>query len=142
MSVTIAATLTVNRLPEIIAKFPEAADAICGKTAMDIVAEAQSLAPVDISDLKNSIVPERESVGHWLVRVDVEYGAAVEYGGKAHMPPVKAITPWAERHGIDPWALAISISRKGTKRQPFLTPAAEKMRPGFEMAFQRLEMML
>lgn len=36
--------------------------------------------------------------------------------GPGKMPPVSALTPWANSKGINPWALAISIARKGTQR--------------------------
>lgn len=142
MSFTIAAELRVNRLPEIIARFPVASDEICGKASMDIQADAQVAVPVDLGDLKNSIKANRHALASWTVDATTDYAAAVEYGAAPHMPPVSALQGWADRHGIDAWALAISINRHGTKRQPYLTPAAEKHRAGFTMAFQRLEMML
>lgn len=51
------------------------------------------------------------------------YAAAVHEGTAPHMPPVDAITPWANKRGISPWAVAMSIKKKGTKANPFLTRA-------------------
>lgn len=45
---------------------------------------------------------------------------SVETGSKPHMPPVDAITAWAEAKGINPWALAMSIKKKGTQANPFV----------------------
>lgn len=45
---------------------------------------------------------------------------SVETGSKPHMPPVDAITAWAESKGINPWALAKSIKKKGTQANPFV----------------------
>jgi len=42
-----------------------------------------------------------------------------------HWPPIAAITPWAEAHGIPPGALAHSIAQRGTPLVPFLSDAAE-----------------
>src|SRR6056297_3097660 len=48
-----------------------------------------------------------------------DHCAALEKGTKPHMPPVDALREWAKRHNIDPWALAMSIKKKGTQAQPF-----------------------
>lgn len=142
MSITIAARLTYDRLPEIIAQFPELADEVCGKTAHDIAADAQTRVPVDLGNLKNSIKANRQGVAAWTVDVTADYGAAVEYGSAPHMPPVAALQGWADKHGIDPWALAIAIKRHGTRKQPYLTPAAEAHRAAFTAAMSHLEAML
>jgi hypothetical protein len=42
------------------------------------------------------------------------------------MPPVNALKEWSRRKGIDPWAVAMSIKKKGTPAQPFLFPAWHK----------------
>jgi hypothetical protein len=41
------------------------------------------------------------------------------HGTKPHMPPVSAVTAWAQSKGLDPWALARSIALHGTRAQPF-----------------------
>jgi phage gpG-like protein len=56
---------------------------------------------------------------------NAEYAAAHELGSRPHFPPISAIAPWARAHGIEPGALAVSISRKGTKPHPFLKPALD-----------------
>lgn len=48
------------------------------------------------------------------------YAQYVEFGTGPHMPPVDVLTPWANKRGINPWALAMSIKKKGTKANPFL----------------------
>lgn len=49
-----------------------------------------------------------------------KYSIYIEKGTKPHMPPVDAITPWAESVGINPWAVAMSIKKKGTQVNPFV----------------------
>ena len=39
---------------------------------------------------------------------------------RPHYPPVKALTGWAKRHGMNPYAVANSIAQKGTPIVPFL----------------------
>lgn len=48
---------------------------------------------------------------------------------RPHWPPIAAITPWARRHGMDPYLVARSIARKGTPLVPFLTLAVRQARP-------------
>lgn len=58
----------------------QVADAIVRKTAADIVAEAQAVAPVRTGYLRNSIRMEIVGPGHARVSVGAEYGPFVEYG--------------------------------------------------------------
>ena len=39
---------------------------------------------------------------------------------RPHFPPVKALTGWAKRHGMNPYLVANSIAQKGTPIVPFL----------------------
>jgi hypothetical protein len=50
----------------------------------------------------------------------LKYPLYVYMGTKPHMPPVDAIKDWAESKGINPWALAMSIKKKGTKANKFV----------------------
>lgn len=49
-------------------------------------------------------------------------------GTRAHMPPVAALEGWAAAHGVDPFVVARSIARKGTKRRRFIQRAVRKAR--------------
>lgn len=47
-----------------------------------------------------------------------------EHGRKpGRPPPIAAIEPWARAKGIDPFVLARSIGRKGTKGKEFVRPS-------------------
>lgn len=59
----------------------------------------------------------------------------VEFGTRPHWPPIAAITPWANRHGIAPFLVARAISRRGTKAQPFVEPAWTRQRSRVEALF-------
>lgn len=45
---------------------------------------------------------------------------------RPHWPPIAAVTPWARRHGMDPFLVARAISRRGTKLTPFLSLAVRQ----------------
>jgi hypothetical protein len=54
------------------------------------------------------------------VSVDAFYAPYVHEGTAPHFPPVQAIAKWAIAHGMNPWALAVSISKKGTRANRWL----------------------
>ena len=56
------------------------------------------------------------------------YPLFVHEGTRPHFPPVDAITPWAERHGIPPFALALAIARHGTRANPWLQRTVDSLR--------------
>ncbi|SFJ83214.1 HK97-gp10 family putative phage morphogenesis protein [Thermoflavimicrobium dichotomicum] len=90
--------------------------------------EAQTRAPVDEGNLRDSIDylvnDSRKSV---IIGASAAYAPYVEYGTRPHFPPPNALKGWAKRHGAEgaEFLIARSISKKGTKAQPFLTPAFE-----------------
>lgn len=107
-AVTMTWHVKSNRLPQIIATFPAKVDALVGKAALDIEAQAKTFAPVDTGTLKNSIQAIKIGLAHWKVVVGVHYGAYVEWG------TVKMAA------------------------QPFLQPAVNIVRPAFLAALKRV----
>lgn len=88
--------------------------------------------PVDTGRLRNSIAAKVASGalpawGH--VGTNVAYGRFVHEGTGAHWAPVGALTRWAKRHGVNPYALQRSIARRGTRARPFMTKGWEKVAP-------------
>lgn len=51
------------------------------------------------------------------------YASAVEYGTGPHPVSVEEIGPWAISKGLNPYAVAKSISKKGTRANPFFQRA-------------------
>ena len=49
-----------------------------------------------------------------------EHGIFLDEGTRPHMPPVSEIRPWAQSKGLNEWAVAKSIAKKGTKAHPWL----------------------
>lgn len=64
-----------------------------------------------------------------LIAPGASYAGYVELGTTPHMPPVDAITPWAEMHGLNPWAVAMGIKKHGTAAHPFVKPTIDELTP-------------
>lgn len=67
-------------------------------------------------------------VGVWG-SFNVNYALAVELGTKPHFPPVDAIKRGMQVPEGVAWAIAIAISRRGTRAYPYLRPTADALYP-------------
>jgi hypothetical protein len=65
------------------------------------------------------------------------YGTAVEYGTRPHFVSASAISLWASRRGLNPYAVAKSIQKKGTKANPFFKKSAESQESNIEKEFDK-----
>lgn len=94
------------------------------KSIFVLTAAAKMETPVDLGFLRNSM---RESFENLIGTLDntAPYALFVHEGTKPHFPPLDAITPWANRHGIPPFMVAMSIAAKGTKGVPFFDLAID-----------------
>lgn len=128
--------ITFNRLPEIIAKFPTETSATVRKAAYDVEGEAKTRVPVDTGNLKNSIQTVVAADGFSAeVSVGAEYGAAVEFGSREHVikPATKKALFWeGAEHPVK------SVTIPAQPARPYMTPAAEVVRPRFEQAMGQL----
>ena len=90
---------------------------------------ARRKVPVDTGALRRSITKKLDWTGSSLrgiVGPTEPYGICVEKGTKPHFPPVGALRGWAGKRGINPYALAVAISRGGTEAQPYMEPTFEQ----------------
>lgn len=89
------------------------------KTAAQVAKERISnLTPGDTRTLVNSYKSEVESAPvptYGRVWTDAAYAPFVEFDTRPHMPPVDALRGWAGRKGLNPWAVAMAIKRRGTR---------------------------
>jgi hypothetical protein len=93
---------------------------------------AASRAPKDRGVLQRDHVARVQSgtFPQWgEVRVESPTAIFVHNGTKPHWAPVGALRGWAQRHGINPFALQRSIARKGTKPNPWFEKAVEQDAP-------------
>lgn len=96
---------------------------------LTVKGRAQDKAPRWDGALVNSIRAEFDSgtpVRWAKIGTNMNYAPFVERGTRPHWPPVRAIAPWARSKGLNPFAVARAISRKGTKPHPFLEPALDE----------------
>lgn len=94
-----------------------------------VVTDAKKLVPVDTGRLRSSITPEIRAEGNNVIGVagsNVLYAPYVETGTKPHFPPPAALRVWASRHGVSAHAVAISISRRGTKGVHYMQRAFDQ----------------
>lgn len=125
--------ITQNRFPEIAANLPNAADDITGKAAFDIEANAKTRAPFRDGNLRNSIQSQRTGTARWIVGTNVEYAAMQEFGGTI-VPRRAPYLVFRGRDGGLVFAKSVTIPA-----QPYMTPAAEHVRPAFIAAMTQLE---
>lgn len=127
-------TMTVEGLRELIAKLdrPEWAESPARKLLdtwrFYVEREAKGNSPVWRGHLRRSITSARTGTGLNLdaeVGTNLDYAPYVHFGTDPHFPTLSEIGPWARSKGIDPYVVALSISQRGTKPQPFLTDAAD-----------------
>lgn len=64
------------------------------------------------------------------------YATAVEYGTAPHAVSAEEIGPWARKKGLNPWAVANSIKKKGTKANPFFKKAIQTSEEGVNKEFK------
>jgi len=101
--------VTCNHFNKIAARLPKATGVIVRNAASDIEAHAKAVVPVDTKKLKNSIATEMTSATTAEVGPHTDYAVYVEYG-----------------------------TYKMAAR-PYMTPAADRVRPSFILAMSRLE---
>lgn len=105
------------------------------RAAQEVTRAARGIAPKAFSTLVNSIHAFRVAPLHWRVSPSVNYALPVEDGGRPHFPNPVNLQPWVERVlGVSgeeardkAFLIARAIGRRGTRAQPYMRPAAEKM---------------
>lgn len=96
------------------------------RAAIHLQGGARKNAPVDTGRLRNSIGTKKPSIRSREVGPSVNYGKHVEFGTRPHFPPTSALQGWAAKRGISAFQVARAISRRGTKAQSFMQPAADE----------------
>jgi len=123
-------------IPGVIARSEAKAAAIVAKTGIDIEAGAKERAPVDTSNLENSIAWAPTGTYEGEVIVGAEYGLYVE-DGTVHPPRHYKTSITDPSRGL---AVPVAHYTRGytIAPQPFLAPAVEDARGPFEAAVGQL----
>lgn len=118
------------------------------KAATQGANQAKVNAPVDEGRLRASITADVRDEGSAIVGVigsNVEYAPYMEHGtglladeggSGRHNPPPSALAGWASRHGLNPYAVARAIAKRGgLKPRRFFRDAIESS--GFASTVER-----
>lgn len=109
------------------------------KTAFDIERDAKILAPVDTSDLVNSISTDFEGDGRFAsmsaeIGPTVTYGDEVEYGTEPHVIRAKNGGKLVFRGRGGDLVFVDKVDHPGTAPQPYMGPSFDRNVPGLERA--------
>ena len=89
--------------------------------------------PFDTGTLRTSIklFPSSPGYAEYILAAGVSYSQNVEFGSSPHYVSAKHLKDWARRKLGDEnlaYPIAKSISKKGTKEQPFMRPALKQVK--------------
>lgn len=95
---------------------------------------SQEKVPVDTGTLQQSGFPPEFRGNDVVFGYDARQAAPMEYGTEpGHYPPVDPLVRWAQRIGKDAgfgyWVARHKIPEEGIEPQPYLRPAAKRMKP-------------
>lgn len=124
-----------DRFPEIAAALPKVVSGIVRKAAFDLAAWAMATAPVDTGFLKSSIyVVTHESSTYGLGVTSPPKDAYLLDEVPQPESPTEAIIAVGANYGVYQEFGTVHMGA-----QPYLTPAAEAIRPAFLAALESLE---
>lgn len=129
----------LNKLTKIAQQYPAVSEKYINKaislSLLRILGEEKQQAPFGVSGLLRDNWQTSFGRFEGSIKSLSPYAAFVHEGTAPHMPPVAALTPWANKKGISPWALAMSIKKKGTKANPFLKRSVDNVESAIEQEF-------
>jgi len=98
------------------------------QTTAFLAGESAREAPVDTGRLKQGITQKvTDTMGTVFTSGKSEsYAKFVHQGTRPHSVDPSTLEAWARRKGLNPYLVARSIRRKGTKANPFFTRAVEQ----------------
>lgn len=124
-----------NHIPQAIDKMDELARQITAKAAFDVEAEAKQRAAVDTGFMRSAIYTETIEGS--------TYGQGIEGHGTLE-PELNGDT----EHGQVAWVVAgaeysiyVEMGTAHMAPQPFMAPAADKVQPSYEKAWEKLQEM-
>lgn len=122
----------LNQYPAISEQFVNRA---INRSLVRILGEEKQQAPVHTGNLRDNW---KLDFGRFqgTLSSNAPYSMAVHFGTSPHAVPASALTAWAAKKGLNPWAVAKSIAKKGTKANPFLQKAVDLQRENINREFK------
>lgn len=118
-----------DRLVKQIERYPAISEKHVGtainRALVRILGQEKQQAPVGVTgNLRDNW---RIDMGRFTgaLRSMAPYSMAVHQGTKPHYVSGETLKAWAARKGLNPWAVAASIRKNGTKANPFLKRSIE-----------------
>jgi hypothetical protein len=128
--------------------FPGYIDAWLHESAVLTQAEMSANAPEGVAGLMGQGLKNNIGIDYNLAEGSAEikptdqvpYADAVETGSRPHRPPAgpdSALAQWCELKGLNVWAVAKSIERKGTQPHPYIEPTYQTIKPQVSELFSK-----
>jgi len=95
-------------------------------------------APVGVNNALRDQWDERYSRFEGKLSSKTKYAPYIEFGTRPHVVPVKNnidFQKWANKKGLNPYAVAASIAKKGTRANPFFQRSIEQAQDGVNIEF-------
>lgn len=102
-----------------------------------LLGRSRQEAPVDRGFLRGAAMQTKFGNLTGLLKNTAPYAFWIHEGTRPHFPPLRAIEPWARRHGIPAFLVARKIARDGTKGVPFFDIAIDKTKTKVDNIFDR-----
>lgn len=125
--------LQINGLEELVKrleKYPAISEPhvnrAINRSLVRILGQEKQQAPVGTGNLRDNWRIDMSRFAGTLAS-NAPYALSVHFGTRPHMPPAgdSFFQLWCRKKGLNPWAVARSIARHGTKPNPFLQRAVD-----------------
>ena len=141
--------LKINRLEDFEKRISKISSPQLGqqiKRTMEITADqirdrARGVVSVDTGQLRMSINSQvKFNTNRWVARIGPSqpYGLGVEQGTPPHYVSGVVLESWAKKRGLNPWAVAMNIRKKGTQKHPYMKPTFDSIGKLVENNFRAL----
>lgn len=130
----------LDRLRELAAKYPQISaphfNQAIARSLVRVRGAAIQEAPVGVNHALGLGWKEVSSPFEGRLVSTTPYASDVELGTLPHYVSAQALMPWAAKKGLNPYAVAKSIAKKGTKANPFLDRAVASQEGGINEEFE------
>jgi hypothetical protein len=129
----------LEKLTKLAERFPVVAEkhinTAINRSLVRIFAEEKKEAPFGVSGSLRDRWTLKVGRFQGFLRSDLPYAVGVHEGTPPHYVSAKALMPWAANKGLNPYAVAKSISKKGTRANPFFQRAIDNASPAVQKEF-------